>query len=309
VRAKFSEATKVEKISDNIISQVRDAILSGKLKPGDRLASEKELISDFGASKATVREALRVLEVMGLVEIKKGIGGGIFIAEVDMKTTVNSIINFLHFKPVSITDITMVRYIYEPAVAQIAAPLVQPKDIEILESMITEGEQNLRANVAKGIGFRRYLARMTENSILILIVDFIDNLLTDINIYANPGPEFYKRVEQDHLAILEYLRRKDGIGASRAMVKDILEVGAYLAERTGSPVFDPTRITGSLRGFQHPFTEEDVASLQYLESLIGDENVAKLQNQGVLLIPVGTGKLFLIDLTHKSKPNASKDSA
>ena len=95
-------------------------------------------MSEFGVSKATLREALRVLEGMGLVEIRKGIDGGVFIAEVDMKTTIHGILNFLHFKSVSIKDITMIRYLLEPPVTQIAASRIQPDDIVKLESMITE---------------------------------------------------------------------------------------------------------------------------------------------------------------------------
>ena len=117
----FQAAKKTFKISDQIIDQIRDAVLSGKLKPGNRLASEKELADQFGVSKATMREAMRVLEVLGLIEIRKGLGGGIFIAEVGMRTTIHSIINFLHFQPVSIKEITMLRYLIEPTVAQIAA--------------------------------------------------------------------------------------------------------------------------------------------------------------------------------------------
>jgi GntR family transcriptional repressor for pyruvate dehydrogenase complex len=302
---KFRAATKVQKVSDNIISQIRDAILSGQLKPKDRVASEKELISDFGASKATVREALRVLEVMGLVKIKKGLGGGIFVAEVNMQTTVNSIINFLHFNPVSIADITMIRYMFEPGVVQMVASLVQPKDIKVLESMITEERPRLSPDVTKEIGFHRYLARMTENPILILILDFVDNLLTDINLQANPELEFYASVERAHLKILECLSRKDAAGATAAIIEDILQAGAYLAKRTGSSVFDPNKLIASPNGFHHPFTvadgkpEEDVAGVKYLASLIGNENVAKLQNQGALSVRVGTGNLLLIDLTDK----------
>ena len=81
----FKATDKTEKVSESIITQIRDAILSGKVKPGDRLASEKELLSQFSVSKATMREALRVLESMGLIEIRKGVVGGVFIAEVDMK--------------------------------------------------------------------------------------------------------------------------------------------------------------------------------------------------------------------------------
>ena len=134
----FQAASRTHKISDQIIEQIRNAILSGRFKPGDKVASEKELMSEFGVSKATLREALRVLEGMGLVEIRKGIAGGVFIAEVDMKTTIHGIINFLHFREVSVKDITMIRYLLEPPVAQIAALRIQPEDIIKLESMIVE---------------------------------------------------------------------------------------------------------------------------------------------------------------------------
>ena len=68
----------------------------------------------FGVSKATMREALRVLEAMGLLEIRKGISGGAFVAEVDMRTTVHSIMNFLHLQSVSVKEITMLRLFIEP---------------------------------------------------------------------------------------------------------------------------------------------------------------------------------------------------
>ena len=168
----FQIASRTHKISDQIIEQIRNAILSGRFKPGDKVASEKELMSEFGVSKATLREALRVLEGMGLVEIRKGIAGGVFIAEVDMKTTIHGIINFLHFKTVSVKDITMIRYLLEPPVAQIAASRIQPDDIMKLESLIIENPAVPHTIVSREIGFHRYLARMTENPILILVMDF-----------------------------------------------------------------------------------------------------------------------------------------
>jgi GntR family transcriptional repressor for pyruvate dehydrogenase complex len=73
----FKTASKSEKVSDKIIHQIRNAILSGQLMPGDKLASEKELMEQFEVSKATMREALRVLEVLGLIEIRKGTAGGL----------------------------------------------------------------------------------------------------------------------------------------------------------------------------------------------------------------------------------------
>ncbi|HEY8478022.1 MAG TPA: GntR family transcriptional regulator, partial [Chloroflexota bacterium] len=62
-----------------IIAQVQEAILSGKLRYGDRLASERELVQQFGVSRATLREALRSLEALGWIEIRPGAQGGIFV--------------------------------------------------------------------------------------------------------------------------------------------------------------------------------------------------------------------------------------
>ena len=229
----FKAANKTEKVSGNIVTQIRDAVLSGQIKPGDKIASEKELTMQFAVSKATMREAIRVLEFMGLVEIRKGLAGGVFVAKVDMKTTINSIVNFLHFKYVSIHDITMVRYIMEPPVAQMAASRIQPKDIEKIKAMIAEHITQTQ------IGFHRYLARFSQNPIHILIMDFIDNMLKDIKLNLNLGPEFYRNVAEAHQRILECLIHKDGIGARREVIKDLLEVGDYIAKLSGTDAFDP----------------------------------------------------------------------
>jgi GntR family transcriptional repressor for pyruvate dehydrogenase complex len=241
----FQAAKKTFKISDQIIDQIRDAVLSGKLKPGDRLASEKELADQFEVSKATMREALRVLEVMGLIEIRKGLGGGIFIAEVGMRTTIHSIINFLHFQSVSIKEITMLRYLIEPAVARIAASKITDKDVQNLKKIVGEKTSGDEDQVSKEIGFHRYLARLAENTLLILIVDFVDNLLDSIKSKAKLGPDFYRNVRKSHQQILDCIIRKDGPGAALAMTRDLLEVDRYLSQVMGSFPFDPAQLDPS----------------------------------------------------------------
>jgi GntR family transcriptional repressor for pyruvate dehydrogenase complex len=235
----FNTVSKTEKVSDNIIAQIRDSILSGRLKPGDRLASEKELIAQFGVSKATMREALRVLEVMGLVEIRKGTSGGAFVAEVDMKTTINSIINFIHFKPVSVKEITMLRYFIEPAVARIACIKRTDDDIEHLQNITGEVVSFGPAEISREIGFHRYLARMTGNTLLILLIDFVDNLLSTMKTELDLDPEFYQNVRKAHEIILECLIQRDPAAAAIAMEQDLLEVGREMAMVMNTPPFDP----------------------------------------------------------------------
>ena len=71
------ESAKNQKISQNIVDQIRKVIFDGTLKPGDKLPSDSELMDSFGVSKGSLREALRSLEVLGLLEIRKGALGGL----------------------------------------------------------------------------------------------------------------------------------------------------------------------------------------------------------------------------------------
>ena len=305
----FHTANRTHKISDQIIEQIRNAILSGRFKPGDKVASEKELMSEFGVSKATLREALRVLEGMGLVEIKKGISGGVFTAEVDMRTTIHGIINFLHFKTVSIKDITMIRYLLEPPLAQIAASRIRPEDIVKLENIITETPATSPAIVSREIGFHRYLARMTENPILILVMDFIDNILNDIKFQLDLGAEFYHKVAKSHQAILECLKQKDGVGVRREIENDLLEVGNHLARVSGTQPFDPTMLLGEplflppqQTSLSLDRSNREVLLSKDLNQILGEEVAEKLQKQGVVFRRIGTGELFFIALEDLSHP-------
>jgi GntR family transcriptional repressor for pyruvate dehydrogenase complex len=70
------ESVKSRRIAEHIIEQIRNNILEGRLKPGDRLPPERKLMVNFGVSKATLREALRCVEVLGFLEIRKGLAAG-----------------------------------------------------------------------------------------------------------------------------------------------------------------------------------------------------------------------------------------
>ena len=77
------EPVKNQRISDEILRQIRDAVMSGKFQIGDRLPNERALAEQFAASRPSVREALRGLEQAGVIYIKKGVNGGVFVADPD----------------------------------------------------------------------------------------------------------------------------------------------------------------------------------------------------------------------------------
>lgn len=292
-----------KKISDSIINQIRDAVMSGQYKLGDKIGSEKDLLSQLNVSKATLREALRVLEAMGIVQIRKGLSGGVFVAEVDMKTTLVSILNFLNFQAVSIKDITMVRYILEPAIIQLATPLITEDDARKIEEMIkSESEGPETSGPSKGVSFHRYLARMTNNPILILIMDFIDNLVADVKIKENLGPDFYEAVTGYHSRILDCVRRKDVAEAVRVIKEDVLFVGRYMARQVNTPSFEPTGLKEDT--FDLPELPEGKegeepkpAALQRaLSKGESHETPADGSGRKMLLTQVGSGKLYLFEL-------------
>ena len=129
------KSVKSNKISEHSIDQIRNAIFEGRLKPGDKLPSEKALMESFHVSKATLREALRSLEILGFLEIRKGVSGGPFVTEVDMEKARDSFTNFLLFKNLSLSNLSEVRLVLEPYVAEKAALAITEKDLERLEKL------------------------------------------------------------------------------------------------------------------------------------------------------------------------------
>src|SRR5436309_15945443 len=75
------------KLSDQVVEQIKQWLMSAHMAPGDRLPRERELMRKFGVSKGTIRESLKALEVQGIISIKTGPAGGAAIARVSYETT------------------------------------------------------------------------------------------------------------------------------------------------------------------------------------------------------------------------------
>jgi GntR family transcriptional regulator, transcriptional repressor for pyruvate dehydrogenase complex len=219
------------KMALEIIRQVREAILDGKLRPGDRLRPEKELVTQFKVSKHTLREAMRALEAMGFIEVRKGAGGGPVVLEVDMETTRDSIANFLYFQNVSVVDLSEVRKLFEPYLARLAAQHISHEDLKKLEGVhracqevLSRGENMYKLE----IDFHRHLARVSGNPVLVLILDFVNSLLADSKKQIRPGLAFSEEVMAAHQRIVDAIEARDGERAEAEMYRHVCEVEASL---------------------------------------------------------------------------------
>ncbi len=127
---RFKSVADGQQVHEKIVAQIKDAIFGKKFKPGERLPSERELADIFRTSRVTVRAAILTLKNGGLLYVRKGTGGGTFVADDIGETEISELLkNIIKWKNISIHNVIEVRNIIEP---QIAYTLRMPR-IRILK--------------------------------------------------------------------------------------------------------------------------------------------------------------------------------
>jgi len=126
-----------------VAEQLEEAILSGMLRPGDRLPPERDMVADFGTSRRSLREAMRVLEQKGLIETKLGVKGGSFVKKPNTDSLSKSLAVLIRFKKVSVNELAEFRLDTEGIVARRATQRAEDSDIARLKKLVSEAESLL----------------------------------------------------------------------------------------------------------------------------------------------------------------------
>jgi GntR family transcriptional repressor for pyruvate dehydrogenase complex len=134
------------RVSNLLAGQIEEAIELGKLKPGDRLPSERELIKQLGVSRRTISEGLRILEQKGLIEIKVGVKGGAFVNELTTDQISKGLDLLIRFKKLSVLELSEFRKDAEGIIASRAALLATIEEIDYLKSLIAEADELFKLN-------------------------------------------------------------------------------------------------------------------------------------------------------------------
>jgi GntR family transcriptional repressor for pyruvate dehydrogenase complex len=167
------------KVSDEIVDQIRNLISQGKLKPGDRLLPERELIREFDVSRPSLREALNSLMTMGFLEIK---GKRTFIKSVASESMQNPLSLLLKADTQKIFDLIEVRKAIEAWGAFLAAQRATEEDIKQLENIIEEMREAFEKGQSwekQDADFHLGLAQATHNTIQTHIMSTIYDLLRE----------------------------------------------------------------------------------------------------------------------------------
>lgn len=196
-----------------IVEEIRNDIFRRHVSPGDRLPNEAALAERFMVSRPAVREALRVLELQGLVRVEHGFRGGAFVGEVGSMPVTQALETMLRLDRIDRAEIYTARRYLEPGVAALAARGMDQQRVAVLEANLVESERRLvagRAAFTPNLEFHKLVADACGNPILTLVTDAVLELLRVVE-QRKPSDEAVNREAcQAHSKIFAALRAGDG---------------------------------------------------------------------------------------------------
>lgn len=220
----FSPVTSA-RISATIVEQIRALIHQGQLSPGDRLPSERELCTSFGVSRVTIRDALRVLESSGLIEIRVGAHGGAYVTAPTTSNISAGLTDMLAMSSLSGAEITEARIIFELGIIELVCQRATEDDFEALEEICKKSQISLESgsySIELSAEFHVRLAKSTHNRTLDLIVEsFQGPLRYSLFEAQHAAPSMGNPGVSEHYELLEALRKRDAVGAREILFKHL----------------------------------------------------------------------------------------
>jgi GntR family transcriptional repressor for pyruvate dehydrogenase complex len=234
------EPVSVARASSAIADQIREAIVSGKVQQGERLAPERELAEQFGVSRVTVRDALRALEAMGLLEVKVGARGGAFVTAPTGSIVAQTMSDMMLMSAVTPEDVVEARLIVELGTVTLACARASDDDLRLLREHCERARAALDAKTYTrelSWEFHALLAHMAHNP---AVDGLTQSFRSTLSLHAvrvrEPRNRSFTSTVEEHFAILDALERHDA-EAARHHMADHLMRGTNLKERA-EPLLD-----------------------------------------------------------------------
>jgi GntR family transcriptional regulator, transcriptional repressor for pyruvate dehydrogenase complex len=231
-QSKF-EAVGSVRLSDAVFRQVFQLITGGKLAPGERLPPERELASTLGVGRSSVREGLRVLDQLGLVDVRQGAGA--FVMKDIWRARSGLLwLPWLIENREQVIELLQAREVLEPPIAGLAAANASDRDKEELRCIHAKLEAALAANaveeaVTQDSAFHARIAQLAKNSLLEMLVRSMHEI-----VHSNiAGPYHFKsqvgtKAVREHAKILSAIVSGDVEDAGEAMRLHLRNVRATL---------------------------------------------------------------------------------
>lgn len=214
---------KTRRVFEEICEQIRHRLGSGVLKPGDKLPAERDLAVEFKVSRPAVREALRTLEISGVVSLRKGVKGGAFICDGNPAMLTQSLQDLMFLGSVSLRSLAEARVLINSVVIKLACERATEDDFRAIEENIDfiESSEDLVHRANAGVLFFRLIARATRNEVLMMLVDSLGDIIRVV--IDRTGRVARPELVSVRRRILEAMRARD-IEAATKGVDEYLDV-------------------------------------------------------------------------------------
>ena len=218
-------AVRKKRLFEDVARQVQQLIVDGVLKPGDLLPPERQLAELFGVSRNSVRDAIRVLELTGMVVARQGEGN--VVADVSTEMLVAPIAMLLLRKRKLVAELLDVRKMLEPAIAARAAVHASTDQIARLESILRrQHDKVLRGQTAieEDSEFHYTIALAAKNTVVLKLLDVLMELLRETRARSLQVEGRRERSLAGHRRVLEAIKRRDAAAAERAVRQHLEEI-------------------------------------------------------------------------------------
>jgi GntR family transcriptional repressor for pyruvate dehydrogenase complex len=217
------------RLYEQITEQIQSRIMTGELRPGDKLPPERELAEQFGVSRTAVREAVKALHEKGLLEVRPG--NGTFISNITdttsevMRDSLDLIVNVGLVN--GLVELMQVRTLLEPGIAALAAEMATEANIQAMQQAVDTMDtalDNADVYVEADLKFHRALATASQNSLITILLDPIVDLLREQRkriFLVEGGPE---RGQYHHKRILKAVATRQPLAAREAMAVHLKQV-------------------------------------------------------------------------------------
>ncbi|WP_394811389.1 FadR/GntR family transcriptional regulator [Gordonia jinghuaiqii] len=216
---------QVPKASDVLANDLRERILRGDFPTGTALPPERELVTQTKMSRTTVREALRILEVQGLVVIKTGRSGGAFVQQPGGESVATSVNLLIRGQQLRLTDLLETREAIEPACASLAARYRTEQDLEAMDAanrIVADPDIPLERFLQGNVDWHLAVAVASHNELLTGFMSALSNAIySSTENTAFVDDEVRRTTFRAHKTITDAIRAGDPAAAMRRMTKHV----------------------------------------------------------------------------------------